>query len=207
MLSLKCKSWVGVTFFSVIRSGNSAFRVAVNCPLIQVILHRLSDAVLRTRQVHALVPSPEEKPTGGVGEFFALKHKILPFFLRVYLLIFQLLINGGCTLKTILIARWKQTFSLPTENRLLLWFWDKENLLGLQSAKIQYLCVSIVFIILYIKSWMTTTSTSQGHSDSEGSHSGRFVSLHWGRGRVFQDKGCIEPRLIIRCISFGAHNT
>ena len=49
--------------------------MAANCPLIQVILRCLSHAVLRTRQVHALVPSPEETPRVGVEVFFALKHK------------------------------------------------------------------------------------------------------------------------------------
>lgn len=33
--------------------------------------------------------------------------------------------------------------------------------LGLQSAKIQCVCLSIVFIILYIKRWVTTPSASQ----------------------------------------------
>lgn len=73
--------------FWTLYSKNTAFRVAGNCPLIQTVLRCLYDAISqRPGRQCAPVPSPEEKPGGGVPggmwDFFTLKPCGFTFPLR-----------------------------------------------------------------------------------------------------------------------------
>lgn len=117
-MSLKCKSEVGVTFFSIICSENTAFRVAVHCPRIQIVLSCFYDALSPKpgRQL-AVVPNPEEKQGGGKCEISLPKNVVVGFTFPFEGLLISALASGKCRLHFKVYFNSRLKSQLPFTNR------------------------------------------------------------------------------------------